>query len=208
MEHTITVAGIGPGSPDYLLPAAKRAIEQATVLVGSQRVLCTYSRSDQKIYIITSDINGVLAFIDELDNKEQVVVLVSGDPGFYSLLAALRKRFGSARLAVIPGISSMQLAFARIAELWHDAVLVSMHGRRADDDQLVYKAGKKLGLLTDSKHTPAFIAHLLIEQGWPAATSAWLCENLSYDTEKIISVTLEEASQITGFMHSVMVVKS
>lgn len=208
MEHTITVAGIGPGSPDYLIPAVKRAIEQATVLVGSQRALSAFRRSDQKEYVITSDINGVLAFIDELKDTEQVVILVSGDPGFYSLLAALRERFSSARLAVIPGISSMQLAFARIGELWHDAVLVSMHGRRADDYQLAYKAEKKLGLLTDSKHTPAFIAHLLIEQGWPPAASAWLCENLSYDTEKIISVTLEEASHIAGFEHSVMVVKA
>jgi cobalt-precorrin-7 (C5)-methyltransferase len=206
MEHYITVAGIGPGSPDYLLPVAKKVIENATVLIGSRRALTAFCREDQKSYSIGADIEGVLTYIEKVHIAEKVVVMVSGDPGFYSLLAALREKFGAAKLKVIPGISSVQLAFARVGEFWQDAVLLSMHGRRADDSALVYQPLKKLGFLTDGKHNPAFIAQLLIKQGWPPATRSWLCENLSYDNENIAALTLAEVSQVSGFHHCVMVV--
>ncbi len=35
--NEIIVAGIGPGHPDYILPAAARAIHEAKVLVGGRR---------------------------------------------------------------------------------------------------------------------------------------------------------------------------
>ena len=206
MEHYITIAGIGPGSPDYLLPAAKKAIEAAAVLVGSRRALAAFCREDQKSYPIGGDIDAVLAYIEETIAAEAVVVMVSGDPGFYSLLAALKEKFGPAKLNVIPGISSVQLAFARIGEFWHDAVLLSMHGRRADDAALIYRPQKKLGFLTDGKHNPAFIASLLTERGWPVSARCWLCENLSYENESIAALSLAEVSKVTGFHHCVMVV--
>ena len=39
MEYKIRVVGIGPGSPDYLMPVGKKVIDQATILVGSKRAL-------------------------------------------------------------------------------------------------------------------------------------------------------------------------
>lgn len=36
MEHTLIVAGIGPGDPDYILPKAQKAIEGAYYLVGGR----------------------------------------------------------------------------------------------------------------------------------------------------------------------------
>ena len=47
MEYKIIVAGIGPGNPDYMLPAAVKAIQQAAVLVGSRRALKDFARPDQ-----------------------------------------------------------------------------------------------------------------------------------------------------------------
>jgi cobalt-precorrin-7 (C5)-methyltransferase len=132
MEHKITVVGIGPGSPEYLPPIAQRAIDSATVLVGSQRALETFATEKSRTKIIDKDIAGILAFIHNCLLKEDVVVMVSGDPGFYSLLSALRGEFSAAQLSVIPGISSVQLAFARLADTWQDAVLLSMHGRSPD----------------------------------------------------------------------------
>lgn len=208
MESIITVAGIGPGSLDYLLPAAHKAIDQATVLIGSRRALINLVREGQQQIVVDGNIAAVLDTIAEVPAYEKVVVLVSGDPGFYSLLAALKERFGSGRLKVIPGISSVQLAFARIGELWHDAVLTSMHGRYAEDSQLAYRQGKKLGLLTDGKHSPSYIACILLERDWPPDTPVWLCENLSYENENILETNLAEVSRVLGFTHSVMVVKA
>ncbi|TWH48332.1 precorrin-6y C5,15-methyltransferase (decarboxylating) subunit CbiE [Sporomusa sp. KB1] len=206
--YRIIVVGIGPGSPDYLLPIASRTIAAAAILVGSQRALDTFATINQVTRVIDKNITGVLDFIEQQLASQDVVVMVSGDPGFYSMLTALRKRFAAKRLTVIPGISSVQLAFARVAEVWQDAALISMHGRRAADDVLCYRPGYKVGILTDTQHNPAAIADILLAHGWPATACVWLCTNLSYDNEEVVAVTLAETRSIPGFEHSVMVVKA
>lgn len=206
MEHKIIVVGIGPGSPDYVLPVASRIIAQAAVLVGSQRALTSFAPSHATIKVIDKDLDGVLSFITAALLHNDVVVMVSGDPGFYSLLAALKTKYKAEDITVIPGISSMQLAFARIAEIWQDAVLISMHGRQANDEDMRYDSNKKLGILTDYEQNPAYIAQVLIEHGWPLDATVWLCANLSYSNEDLKKTTLGEALHIDGFSHCVMVV--
>lgn len=206
MEYKVIVVGIGPGSPDYILPIASRTIAQAKVLVGSQRALDAFAPRHIELKVIDKDINGVLTFISESLAKSDVVVMVSGDPGFYSLLAALRMKFSQSQLTVIPGISSMQLAFARISEVWQDAVLISMHGRQASDEALQYRLNKKIGILTDHEHNPSHIAQVLLQYGWPMDSQVWLGEALSYEDENLKNLTLGETVQITGFTHCVMVV--
>jgi len=206
MEHKIIVVGIGPGSPDYILPIASRSIAQAQVLVGSQRALDAFAPPDIITKVIGKDIAGVLDFIHESLANHDVVVMVSGDPGFYSLLSALKTKFLQSQLTVIPGISSMQLAFARSSEVWQDALLISMHGRQARDEDLQYQPNKKLGILTDHIHSPCHIARVLLEHNWPIDAQVWLGEALSYENEQIKKITLGEAIEIIGFTHCVMVV--
>ena len=206
MEHKVIVVGIGPGSPDYILPIASRSIAQAKVLVGSRRALDAFAPSHVRAKVIDKDINGVLTFISESLATNDVVVMVSGDPGFYSLLAALKAKFAQSQMTVIPGISSMQLAFARISEVWQDAVLISMHGRQASDEDLQYRINKKIGILTDHEHNPSHIAQVLIQYGWPIDSQVWLGEALSYEDENLKNLTLGQTVQIAGFTHCVMVV--
>ncbi|MDF2634713.1 MAG: precorrin-6y C5,15-methyltransferase (decarboxylating), CbiE subunit [Pelosinus sp.] len=206
MEHKIIVVGIGPGSPDYMLPVASRMIAQAKVIVGSQRALTTFAPSHATSKVIDNDLTGVLDFITKALMDNDVVVMVSGDPGFYSFLATLRTRFSSEYITVIPGISSMQLAFARISEIWQNAVLISMHGRQAKDTDLNYCPDKKLGILTDYEQNPLYIAKVLRKHGWPSNANVWLCANLSYENERIKQLTLGEINDVDGFTHCVMVV--
>jgi cobalt-precorrin-7 (C5)-methyltransferase len=208
MEHKIIVVGIGPGSADYLLPIAKRKIEQAYVLIGSRRALNDYSQTGQIIRAIDKDIPSLMAFIRNQLLRSDVVVLVSGDPGYYSLLPALRQNFTDCEFEVIPGISSFQLAFARIGEPWQNATLLSMHGREVTDENLFYQQGRVVSFLTDSCHTPQVIARKLIKQGWPDTVQVYLGEKLSYKQEKIVSLSLAEVTATAGFEHSVMVVKA
>lgn len=206
MENKIIVVGIGPGSPDYLLPAAKQAIESARVVAGSKRALAAFAPDGAEARVIDGDIKSSLAFIKDKAQQESVVVMVSGDPGFYSMLAALKTEFPPERLIVVPGISSVQLAFARIGQVWQDASLISFHGRTASNAEVAYIPGKKLGILTDSKHNPQTIAEILLLHGWPSHTAVWLCSNLSYENERIIETSLGQVGSITGFSHCVMVV--
>lgn len=51
MEHTLIVAGIGPGSKEYILPKALSVIEKARYLVGGHRALSVMVRQGQEIYL-------------------------------------------------------------------------------------------------------------------------------------------------------------
>lgn len=206
MAHQIIIVGIGPGSPDYIIPLAKREIDQAKVLVGSRRALDTFTTPTAETRVIDSNISAVLDYIQEKLLQADVVVLVSGDPGFYSMLSSIRRRFNAENIKVIPGLSSTQIAFAKISEPWQDALLISMHGRTATDEALAFACGKRLGILTDGKNNPPAIAQVLLDAGWPASTKTWICANLSYPEEKVLQLTLSEAAGLSGFEHSVMVV--
>ncbi|MBP2654503.1 MAG: cbiE [Firmicutes bacterium] len=206
MVYKITVVGIGPGSPDYLTPVAKRAIDGARVLVGSARALPVFKPAECETKIIDKDLAGVITFISSKLAESDVVVMVSGDPGFYSLLAALKEQFPSDIIKVIPGISSMQLAFARLGFNWQDAEIFSLHGRDPGETDLAYRPQRKIAFLTDGQYYPGRIAQRLQANGWPKTTDIWLCSDLSYENEQILQLNLSEAAGLSGFEYCVMVV--
>lgn len=207
MENKIIVAGIGPGNPAYMLPEALRAIREARVLVGGRRALAQFAGSGgQEQFAIGRDIPAVLSFIRQKLSNADVVVMVSGDPGYYSLLDALRREFSAAMIQVIPGISSIQLAFARLALPWHDADLWSFHGRVPEEGRLAYTPGRVAGMLTDGTYDSHRIPRLLLAKGWPKETGLVICSRLSYEDEAVIRTTLAEAENYPVYSHCVLVV--
>lgn len=80
---------------------AMQAINEANVLVGGTRALNEFSHQGQKTFVIKADISAVMDFIKVELNDNDVVVMVSGDPGYYSLLSALRKSFPLENIKVI-----------------------------------------------------------------------------------------------------------
>ena len=206
MAHRIVIAGIGPGHPNYVLPAARTAIREATFLVGGKRALADFGREAQQQIPITGDIPAVMDALRRRLTEGDAVVMVSGDPGYYSLLDALRREFPADALSVIPGISSLQFAFSRLALPWHDADLLSFHGRRPPDEALFYRPGRIIGMLTDTKYHSQTIPELLMGLGWPPETEAAVCARLSYEDEKILRTTLQRAVTEEKETHCVMVV--
>lgn len=207
MEFKIIVAGIGPGAREYVVPKALKAIENAKVLVGGSRALADFAQEGQKTFAIKADIKAVMNFIGEELKQNDVVVMVSGDPGYYSLLSSLRKNFPIEQIKVIPGLSSMQVAFAKIALPWQEASLLSFHGRVPKDEDLVYVKGRIIGMLTDNKFNSGRIAEYLIERGWDKNARAYICSRLSYPDEKIACLSLDEAQTKEIASHCVMIVE-
>lgn len=207
MEAVITVVGIGPGNPLYILPAGLKQIKSSRVIVGSKRALDDLALDNQKRIEITGKIDLVIEKIKGSLMNGDVTVLVSGDPGYYSLLDALRRHFPVEKIKVIPGISSVQFAFSKLSIPWHDATFISFHGRVPDEAAYRYEKGKLLGILTDSKNNSATISEKLIESGWPKEAKISVCSRLSYDDEEIRTSTLEEATSLPVKTHSVLVVE-
>jgi precorrin-6Y C5,15-methyltransferase (decarboxylating) len=118
-----------------------------------------------------------------------MVVLASGDPNFYGIASYLTAKLGKNAVDIIPSVSAMQLAFARIKESWEDAVFVSVHSRPIADIVAAVRSNDKLGIFTDGEHTPAAIARVLLEHG-VNGYRAYVCQDLGSEDEKVIKTNL------------------
>lgn len=193
----ITVVGVGPGSREYLTPAAEQAVAGAEVLVGGERNLALFTGAVGETFVIKNNLLEMIEFIKKRKDTKRVAVLASGDPGFFGVLAYLRKHFPPSDLYVIPGISAMQMACARLAMPWDDAVSVSVHGRDAGELVKAVKRHKKVMVLTDARIPPSLLAGMLLEAGI-ARKKIYLCADLSYRSEDIRSLTLSELAGLQG----------
>lgn len=201
----IRVIGIGPGSKDYLTPLAAEFIEQANILVGGKRLIEGFAREGQEVYYITNNLPEVVEYIRARAKTQEVAVLASGDPGMYGVLNFLMKHFSRDEIEVIPGISSMQLACARLKISWHDAVLTSVHGRELGNLAELVRDNEKVIILTDYKLTPALLARELIKAGIGTRT-VWVCQNLSYPNEVICKYGLGKLASSEDYPGSIMVI--
>lgn len=95
------------------------------------------------------------------DPDARVLVLASGDPGFFGIVRALAERFGADALDVRPGVSSIAHAFARLGVPWEDAVVVSAHGRDPRRAFNICRAQRKVAVLTAPGAGPAEIGAAL-----------------------------------------------
>jgi len=195
----IKVIGVGPGGKDYLLPVAQKAIEEAEILVGGHRALALFNQPKKEKRVIDARLENVAAFLNQNKGKK-VAVLVSGDPGLYSFLDYLLKHFGEEEIEVIPGLSPVQVAFARARMSWQDAVIISLHGREKEKMLAcvvtpAVKESPKVALLTDQDMPPQKIAAYLLAQG-VAQKIMLIGDNLSYPQERFVRASLAQVPQL------------
>ncbi|MGV9940957.1 precorrin-6y C5,15-methyltransferase (decarboxylating) subunit CbiE [Streptomyces sp. NPDC003401] len=151
MSRPITVVGTGTGTP---VPAAVAA--GADLVVGGRRHLDAAELPEGAERIVLGPLAPALDGIERyVARGRRVVVLASGDPGFFGIVRALAERFGADRLEVVPGVSSVATAFARLGLTWEDAVVVSAHGRDPRTAVQVCRAHPKVAVLTGPGAGPA-----------------------------------------------------
>ncbi len=186
IENKITIVGCGPGSKKYLTGYALQQINNADVLIGSRRLLSLFPEADADTYILNKNYKLLITRIVSLSKSKRVVVLVSGDPGFFSYGKLVINKIGIENCEVIPGISSVQLAFAKIGRTWNDVCFVSLHGRTSRFASVIksVRENDKVAVLTDNSNNVRVIAKKLLEEGLKDR-KIFVCENLSLENEKI-----------------------
>ena len=158
----IAVIGIDGGPLDA---EAEALLEGAALVVGGRRHLAALGVEGERSAVFEGDLSGALARIERSGGP--VVVLASGDPGFFGIVRLLKERFGAGNLRVLPGISSVALAFARAGLSWEDAITVSAHGRDPRRALNVCRGHPKVAVLTSPDFGPADLARGL--EGWGRA---------------------------------------
>jgi precorrin-6Y C5,15-methyltransferase (decarboxylating) len=175
----ITVLGVAGGR---VPPGTEDVLTAARVVAGGAAVLRALAPLTARHVALGA---GVDAALDELVDGD-AVVLASGDPGFFGIVRALRRRVGADALAVHPAPSSVALAFARLGVPWDDALVLSAHARDPRPALATALRHPKVAILTDGEATPAWFAARL--EGRTLA----VCSRLGFEDEAVVEGTAAE----------------
>jgi precorrin-6Y C5,15-methyltransferase (decarboxylating) len=150
----VTVIGCDDRPPG---PAAAQALAGAGTVIGAPRHLAAVPVPETAECIELRQLDEALDALAR--SPGPVVVLASGDPGFFGIVRALRAR--GVAPAVIPAVSSVALAFARLGLDWDDALILSAHGRDPGHALAAALAHPKAAILTAPGTAAALGAELL-----------------------------------------------
>jgi len=199
----IYVIGIGLDGAGGLSRKALDVIKKSGLIAGGRRHLEALDGAGGVIgerFYITSDLNGLEKAIKDFitDNKRAAVsVLATGDPLLYGIGDFIIRRFGKKSVKVIPGVSVVHEAFARIKESSAGLKVLSLHGRKADYKELssVIGSNQSVALFTDSRNTPATVARGLMAAGL-SGVRVYVCEALGYKEERVRSGGLKAIARV------------
>ncbi len=203
----ITLAGIGMGNPDCLTKEVERAIADADILLGADRMIAGYQPKIEKMPYYTSE--QIIPYLEKMSKGTvgrddiKTVILFSGDTGFYSgcqkLYDALLRAVNDGRLqadvTVMPGISSVAYLAACMGENYQDAVICSMHGKELPDLAKKIRKGKRLFLLMSGLKDVHKLGKLLLNAGLTECTVT-AGYQLSYPEQRIMELRPEECMQL------------
>jgi cobalt-precorrin-5B (C1)-methyltransferase len=185
----LTVVGTGPGAREWLTPAAWRVIRRAEVVAGGRRQLERFAPVGAQRIEIGGDMEAVAAALRSHAGR-RLVVLASGDPGFYGISATLRRLLPEAQITVLPGIGAAQLAAARLGRPWDDMHFVSAHGLDLAGVVEAVVEHPRVLALADSRRSPQAIASAVLAVD--VAAEVTVLERLGERDEHITSAGVEE----------------
>jgi precorrin-6B C5,15-methyltransferase / cobalt-precorrin-6B C5,C15-methyltransferase len=167
LSQTVTVVGIGADGWAGLPPRSRAAIEQADAVVGGARQLALLPEAvpGQRIPLPSPLLPGLSELV-AAHAGSALVVLASGDPMFYGIGSTLVGLLGTARVTVLPHLSSVSLAAARLGWPLDDVETVSLVGRPRELLHPVLQPGRRVFALTAETTAAADVRALLDARGF------------------------------------------
>ena len=200
VKPQITLLGIGMGSRETLTLAGQKAVEEADLLIGAGRMVETVQGwyfdtpgADTPDMLKEYRSEAIAAYIEAHPEYERIVILLSGDVGFYSGAKKLLERLGG-DTRVICGISSVVYFMSKIGLPWEDAKLASAHGKDCNLVSLIRQYPKVFSILGTGDGV-AELAKKLDDYGM-GEVRLYVGENLSYENEKIF---VKPAGELTDY---------
>lgn len=192
----LTVVGAGPGNIELLTQEAIRAIKDADIVAGFERIASDVRpiRNDVKT------LKGISEILDLPIETKKVLVLASGDPCFFGITEFIKNKNIKIE-KVITGISSMQYFMAKIQKQWQTLPFYSFHGREIDFTEMHSK--ENFFILTDKTNNPDTISARLKEEGFKGRL--FVGYNLSYPDESIEEYTIGDKIIVKSFLNTVLV---
>jgi precorrin-6Y C5,15-methyltransferase (decarboxylating) len=193
-ESKLVILGIGDDGLAGLTEPARRLVTTADLVLGAPSILRLLEAVPARKEALEPEMSRALRQVREALAQTRPVLVCGGDPLFYGVARYLCDRLGKDRFEVVPHVSSMQLAFARIKESWEDAYLTSLAGRPIEAMIDRIRTAEKIGLFSSDECPPSRLARELLARGIDYFR-AYVCENLGSPDER---VTQAELSDLAG----------
>ncbi|ABS55741.1 precorrin-6y C5,15-methyltransferase (decarboxylating), CbiE subunit [Methanoregula boonei 6A8] len=172
------IVGVGCG-PGLITEQAVQVIRSARLIYGSGRAI----EMVQKLIPPTCVVRSISDYRNLAQLPENAVVLSTGDP----MLAGLGYLPGE----VVPGISSLQVAAARLHLPLSRVAVIVAHGRghdRAMQETIEeLRREKVVFLIADPRFDVDELYRRLGTMGLPGQIRIAVCENLGYPDEQILT---------------------
>ncbi|PID92210.1 MAG: cobalamin biosynthesis bifunctional protein CbiET [Bacteroidetes bacterium] len=190
---TLHIIGISDSVPGFS-PEIGKLIRETTQFAGGRRhldLLAPLLPEDALLQPIEAPIQGLVRKITELKGKW--VILASGDPLFFGIGNTLIRAFPEAEIRIYPAHHSLQLLAHRFKLPYGNFDTISLTGRSMDAfHEALVRGVPRMGILTDRKHTPAYLAEHMLEYGF-RNYRMFYGERLGGEKEKTMELSLEEA---------------
>jgi len=160
----VTVVGIGADGWAGLAEPARDALHAAAAIAGSPRQLALLPDLPARRVPLPSPL---LEHLDDLVQENPgLCVLASGDPTLHGIGATLARRLGPAAVRMLPGVSSVALACARLGWPQQEVTVVSLVSQPPETVLAALQPGARLLVLCRDRQTPARAARVLSQAGW------------------------------------------
>lgn len=190
-KRTVTLIGIGMGTPQGMTVEAANAIEEADLLIGAKRMLEAAGSTGKSSYA-DYDARRIADYIAAHPEYARTAILLSGDIGFYSGAKRLYDALDGQGYEIrsLCGISSAVYFCGKLHLPWEDVCLRSTHGRHANLVGAV-RTNQKTFTLLSAADSVAGLCRELREYGL-SHVRVHIGERLGYAEEKITSGTPSE----------------
>jgi len=131
------IIGVLDDGPAGLGPAALEALRRADLVIGGRRLLGLCA-AELAPGAETRDLTGCLAQVPGWIRAawaagRRIAILATGDPLFHGIAGYLRSRLPDLPCQILPNLSTVQLACARLGLAWQDLRLISVHAQDGGD---------------------------------------------------------------------------
>jgi precorrin-6Y C5,15-methyltransferase (decarboxylating) len=205
-EPRVHIIGIGADGLGGLTARARELLERAELVFGSEAALRLVPELRAERFKIGTDLQEVVAALSANLGRRRMVILGGGDPLFYGVARYLCDRVGKDYFEVLPHVSSMQLAFARVKESWEDAFLSNLQNHPLDTILDRIRTAELVGLFTTREQGPAQVARELLNRGIDYFR-AYVCENLGAPDERVTQGELADIREMEFAPLNILILK-
>jgi precorrin-6Y C5,15-methyltransferase (decarboxylating) len=194
----VAVIGVGADGWAGLAEATRTRIVGAEVLVGGRRLLGLVPDSEGQVReLLPADLRPGLVELMERHAGRRVVVLASGDPFVSGIGTTVVDLLGAGFAEVVPAVSSVALARARMGWSAESTEALTLVGR---DLHLVLRhlaPGHRLLVLSSDETTPEQLAALLHRHGYGATRMTVLGDLGSADESRVEGTASGWSAQVS-----------